>query len=129
MINKLRGHAIESINEEWYYSDDKSPAFVRRPCGHCGKKDTKEGYDGCIGKLKEVMNACCGHGEVKEAYVQFNDTTRILGQEALDYIKKYKHRDHRVIIYNKKGKEVFCDKQKNLNQNDLKKIITMITKK
>ena len=41
-------------------------------CGHCNLKRTKEGYDGCIGYLPNVMNACCGHGEKSMAYVQLN---------------------------------------------------------
>lgn len=66
-------------------------------CGHCGLKVTKEGYDGCIGKLEDgVMNACCGHGVDAEAYVQFNhkdyrdspNGCRISGEEAIEYIRK-----------------------------------------
>ena len=40
-------------------------------CDHCGLKRTKEGHDGCIGTLDGVANACCGHGEINAAYVQF----------------------------------------------------------
>jgi hypothetical protein len=68
-------------------------------CTHCKKYRHKEGFDGCIGKLKNVMNACCGHGENNMAYVQFNHGTfdkhpnkkRLSGQEALDYITKNKN--------------------------------------
>lgn len=67
-------------------------------CLNCKKKRTKEGYDGCIGELPNVMNACCGHGETKMAYIQFEhknynaepNKIRIIGQEALDYIKDNK---------------------------------------
>lgn len=68
-------------------------------CEHCGKGVTKEGHDGCIGTLPdEVMNACCGHGEDRWAYVQFghgnyhNDPNRYLitGNEAINYIEKNK---------------------------------------
>ena len=49
-----------------------------------------------MGKMpdRKVMNACCGHGRVSSAYVQFDhdnfkedkNGNRIAGQEALDYI-------------------------------------------
>lgn len=41
-------------------------------CGYCGVSRTKEGHDGCLGTLENVMNACCGHGELGMAYVQFD---------------------------------------------------------
>lgn len=64
-------------------------------CLHCGLNRTPEGHDGCIGTLENVMNACCGHGRPKEAYIQFNhenykkdpNKIRIGGSEAIDYIK------------------------------------------
>jgi hypothetical protein len=67
-------------------------------CSHCRKDRTKEGHDGCIGTLNGVMNACCGHGEAKMAYVQFNHDNYsnepnkyvMRGQKALDYINKHK---------------------------------------
>lgn len=57
-------------------------------CAKCGKEPTKEGHDGCIGVLpeKEVMNACCGHGNDNQAYVQFWNEPRISGKEAINYI-------------------------------------------
>jgi hypothetical protein len=30
---------------------------------------TKEGYDACLGYLKNVIHACCGHG-VQERYIK-----------------------------------------------------------
>jgi len=67
-------------------------------CGHCNLKRTTEGHDGCIGTLPNVMNACCGHGEIKAAYIQFNHKDYNLqpnkiwlgGKAALDYINKLK---------------------------------------
>ena len=64
-------------------------------CNYCGLPNTKEGHDGCIGTLKNVMNACCGHGHTRAAYVQFYhdnyknepNKKRIEGEEALKYIK------------------------------------------
>lgn len=59
-----RGHEIEYIPEEkrWIYSDTKTPADDSRPCIKCGRRPTKEGYDACLGHLKGVTSACCGHG-------------------------------------------------------------------
>ena len=65
-------------------------------CAHCGKSpifDNRKGfeheiYDGCIGRLSgEVMNACCGHGNVRCAYVQYSDGSLIKGGEALKQIR------------------------------------------
>jgi len=60
-------------------------------CTHCGLKRTEEGHDGCLGTIPDVMNACCGHGIARCAYLQFNlydvpNLTRydVRGQEALD---------------------------------------------
>jgi len=72
--------------------------YGKSNCSHCGLNRTKEGHDGCIGKLPSVMNACCGHGQNTAAYVQFdhedynNDPNKILltGNEALEYIKEMK---------------------------------------
>lgn len=65
-------------------------------CGHCKKSRTKEGHDGCVGTLEKVKNACCGHGETEQAYIQFDheqyyiepNKFRISGQEAIDFILK-----------------------------------------
>lgn len=94
--SKLRGHSIEYINNEWVYSDTKKPTvstFKDRSCGHCNKENIPEGHDACLGTLKGIMNACCGHGVLKEAYVQFLDGFSIRGEDAviiLDILKKYK---------------------------------------
>lgn len=85
MITKFRGYDIEEINGKTFYCDTKEPTidtWESRPCGHCGKHLTKEGHDGCLGTLKGVMNACCGHGEPNQAYVQFYDGCSIDGEQA-----------------------------------------------
>lgn len=69
--------------------------YGKEICGHCGIKRTSDGHDGCIGTLSGVMNACCGHGEDRMAYVQFDHDNykedpnkfNIKGKEALLYIK------------------------------------------
>ena len=85
----LRGNEIEFLNDEWVYSDDKTPTIGNeRSCGFCGEENTKHGYDGCIGFIPGVMNACCGHGEIKNAYVQFSKNKSIQGNEAAKWIMK-----------------------------------------
>lgn len=64
--------------------------FGKKICEHCNKQRTPEGHDGCIGTLQNVVNACCGHGETKMAYVQFYDERIIQGEEALKIIKDIK---------------------------------------
>lgn len=72
MTDALRGHAIFHDGSQWRYFDTGEPtAGNARPCGACGKSDTPEGHDGCLGTLPGVMNACCGHGDESDAYVQW----------------------------------------------------------
>jgi hypothetical protein len=83
-----RGHKIIYYNDIWFYEDNKKPVSEdkNRKCSYCQKENTKEGHDGCIGELSNVKNACCGHGNIKEAYVQFNNGICIRGEEALYYL-------------------------------------------
>lgn len=71
----LRGHMTICILGIWYYEDMPIPVAgnVRSSCGHCGKNDTGEGNDGCLGTIPDIMNACCGHGKLREAYIQHLD--------------------------------------------------------
>ena len=84
------------MNGQWIYSDTKKSTidtWQNRPCGKCGKQYTKEGHDACLGTLPGVMNACCGHGDNRDAYVQFMDEFSIHGEDAiaiLEVLKKYK---------------------------------------
>lgn len=88
----LKGHEIEWNGNEFVYSDTKESTIKThksRSCGHCGKFSTKEGYDDCLGELEGVMNACCGHGQDREAYIQFNDGSDIRGIDNVrEWIKK-----------------------------------------
>ncbi len=73
-VSTFRGHRIHKEDEEWFFSDTNelvSTSWKSRPCGYCNIANTSEGYDGCIGPLPGVMNACCGHGESNLAYIQF----------------------------------------------------------
>lgn len=73
--NRLRGHPIHYDGAVWRYVDTDEPTVGnRRSCGHCGLPDTPEGHDGCLGTLPGVTNACCGHGEPGEAYMQYIET-------------------------------------------------------
>ena len=86
-----RGHEIANFGNGWYYADTGEPvASTPKPCGHCGKGDAPEGHDACLGTLPGVMNACCGHGDIKEAYVQFPDASCIRGEEAIKFFKDSK---------------------------------------
>ena len=81
-----------------YCDDDTSTVenWETKPCGKCGLGYTKEGHDGCLGTLTgnddngDVINACCGHGFCKEAYVHFADLSIIEGEEAIEYQEKNK---------------------------------------
>ena len=59
-----QGHEVEYDfdNDKWVYSDTKESIEIIRECTHCGCRPTTEGYDNCIGFLKGVKSACCGHG-------------------------------------------------------------------
>lgn len=97
--SKLRGHDISFINDEFLYLDDMSPTVGNeRNCGFCGKKNTREGYDGCLGIVPNIMNACCGHGVEDEAYLQFWDGKRISGKQATNKIFEIQTGKYSVCI-------------------------------
>ncbi len=86
--SKYRGHEIEEKKGVWIYSDiNKSVESIKRPCGTCGQYRTKEGYDACLGKLPGLVNACCGHGNIQEAYIQFLNGICVHGKYAILIIK------------------------------------------
>lgn len=84
----LRGHkTYKDRSGTWRYVDTGDPTF-RRDCGHCGTPDRDDGHDACIGELKGgVMNACCGHGQTAEAYIQYWTGERVAGEVALTRIR------------------------------------------
>lgn len=87
--SKLKGHSIIFVNNEWLYEDTMTAtAGNERLCGHCGKQNTKAGHDGCLGTLARVMNACCGHGEDREAYIQYLDGSDTRGEAAVQKMQK-----------------------------------------
>jgi len=64
-----RGHPIEYTKNGWVYSDNKESIKKERLCIRCKKMPTKDGHDACLGKIKGVSSACCGHG-VEPGYSQ-----------------------------------------------------------
>ena len=66
-------------------------------CAYCNRQATAEGHDACLGTIPgPVMNACCGHGDISKAYIQFNhnnykndpNAKRITGSEVFKYLNK-----------------------------------------
>jgi hypothetical protein len=77
-----RGHLLHRFaDEQWRWADTGRFAgrvtsrTGDRPCISCGLAATPEGYDGCLGRLPGVTNACCGHGGVVQPYVAYEDGT------------------------------------------------------
>jgi len=74
--------------------DNYLNGFGKNKCEHCQLYRTVEGYDGCVGKIDNVKNACCGHGDDSMAYVQFKsdnykqnpNENRIEGEDAVAFI-------------------------------------------
>lgn len=74
---EINGNEITSKDGEnfFYSSDNKTVDWYNiRKCPACGKKQTKEGHDACLGTLRGVRFACCGHHSSKgHPYVVFNN--------------------------------------------------------
>ena len=86
----LRGHKIEVIEGKFVYIDTKESTienYKLRPCGICGLFNTNDGHDGCLGTLPNVMNACCGHGQERGAYIQYWNGSTVQGKRALKEMK------------------------------------------
>jgi len=67
-----------------YYTSEDAGSGQFGVCEKCKKVPTKEGHDGCLGTLSgPVMNACCGHGNDRQAYIQYWGGRRIAGDEAI----------------------------------------------
>ncbi len=82
-MSRLRGQPIYFDGELWRYRDTgetTAGSWRERPCGRCKRMSTEEGHDSCLGSLPDVANACCGHGDDTEAYIQFNDGLIVTGE-------------------------------------------------
>lgn len=83
--SKWRGHTIvwQIKEKRFVYADTGEPTSGKeRACGHCNR-ESKDDIDPCLGKLPGVINACCGHGNPKEAYVQFENGTIVKGFDCI----------------------------------------------
>lgn len=86
-VSTLRGHQITYTEAQWQYIDTGEPTLdSTRRCGRCDQARTIDGHDACLGDLPGVMNACCGHGQERGAYVQFWDGSVLQGQDATAHI-------------------------------------------
>jgi len=96
--SKWRGHNIYESNDIWYYLDTRQKVYdnPHRICGRCMKSNIDNEHDSCIINLSNVLNACCGHGDINDAYVQFKDYKCIKGQEAIDYFERIKNEDTKI---------------------------------
>lgn len=66
------------------YTSDMAGSGQFGICARCNKGPTREGHDGCLGTLPGlIMNACCGHGNGSQSYIQYWGGKRISGDEAL----------------------------------------------
>ena len=74
-----RGHLVyyDWNTENWRYSDTNEIVNNNRPCKKCGHSPTIEGYDACLGYIKDALHACCGHGTGKGIIVYANKTVEI----------------------------------------------------
>jgi len=95
MSDKYRGHEIFEENGNWYFKETGFPVASNPEnvvCGLCGLFNSNDGHDGCLGELPGVMNACCGHGETNEAYVQWWDGSVDDGEKAIRYQEMLKNK-------------------------------------
>lgn len=55
-----RGHPMVRDGSVWRYCDNGQPVSdnPNRACGHCGKANTADGHDGCLGTIPDATNAC-----------------------------------------------------------------------
>lgn len=96
MSDSFRGYPIYLDGGAYRFADTGEPTaatYQDRPCGHCGLADSEEGHDGCLGTLTGVVNACCGHGLVDDAYVVLTGGDRLAGAEALAWIEQHRSRE------------------------------------
>lgn len=87
-MTSVRGHEIKYVNGRWLFADTQEPTTNTRPCGFCGEFATLEGHDSCLGTLPDVRNACCGHGQTRDAYIQFTDGVCVRGEAAITFFKE-----------------------------------------
>lgn len=89
ITTRFRGLDIFFNGNNWI---DKNGEIIKdeQVCCKCKKSPTLEGHDSCLGTLKGVKNACCGHGHIEDTYVQFDNDKVLRGVEALKYFESVK---------------------------------------
>lgn len=83
---RIMGHKVECFGGlDWRYKDTGLPYVENsRSCTICSRFAGDDGHDPCIANLEGVKNACCGHGFIDDAYIQFHDGRgTIRGEDAL----------------------------------------------
>lgn len=65
--------------------DEAESSAPERICGKCGKSAPWNEIDPCLGMLPRVANACCGHGNPAESYIQFENGVRLAGFTTIEY--------------------------------------------
>jgi len=100
-IGFYRGHPTITFKEEqeseeypvkWRYADtlEQTPQDgegIERPCIACHRRAAIDGPDPCLGWIPEVTFACCGHGNVSQAYVVFDAGHCLRGPEAVAFFE------------------------------------------
>lgn len=87
----VRGHMVIAKGRKFTWADNGRAAIYDRPCIKCGLKAVNDkAPDPCIGYLKGVKFACCGHGIEGQAYVAFADGRVIRDEKALEYFETVK---------------------------------------
>jgi hypothetical protein len=82
LVYNKGGYSTKLRQTKWYFWENGQPCgdIDKLRCAKCGKGETQEGYDACLGKLiNGVEFACCGHGITELRYVKLFDGTSIEG--------------------------------------------------
>jgi len=67
VLSQSRGHSIFYDGNDWRYVDNGNLLQnEERACVRCGKHPTPEGFDACMGHIKNAVSVCCGHGVERE---------------------------------------------------------------
>ena len=60
-------------------------------CKRCGKERGYDLVDPCLkGFIPGVIHACCGHGDVDQCYIMFENRVRVGGKAAYQFLEEYK---------------------------------------
>ncbi len=83
----MKGHSmiLKPVGDtyELVYKDNGLSVIESDPraCTKCGRKSGYREPDLCLSKLPGVKNACCGHGDIKNAYIEFDNGIVVRGFE------------------------------------------------